>query len=100
VNTYELYNRDIEALKLHTPQYIDQVYGLIVALHSLYQKEFNTGEQLLERMQRAKSTFQGRFKIGTAEDWQKILDGTADVVIRGQPDFLYVLESRITRQVR
>jgi len=55
-----------------------------------------TGPQLLKQMQAVNSTLKGQFKIGTSDNWSAFANGTADAVIQGQPDILYVHRIRPT----
>jgi len=77
------------ALQQYAVQYPDQVYGISVGSDTLFRGDF-TGQQLATRMQRVRSTLNGQFKIGIADSWTKFVDGTADPVIKAQPDFLLV----------
>jgi hypothetical protein len=61
-----------------------------VGSETLYRGNF-TGETLLAKMQAVKTALGGKFRIGTADSWNKYADGTADAVIKGNPDLLYVL---------
>jgi glucan 1,3-beta-glucosidase len=54
----------------------------------LYRGNF-TGDQLLAKMQEVKAQF-NQFRIGTADSWNKYADGTADPVIKSNPDLLLV----------
>ena len=41
-------------------------------------------------MQAVKTALGNKFRIGTADSWNKYADGTADAVIQGKPDLLCV----------
>jgi len=69
--------------------YADQVYAVTVGSETLYRGNF-TGPTLSSKMQAVKTALGGKFKVGTADSWNKYADGTADAVIKGNPDLLLV----------
>lgn len=83
------YNADTGAIVQYAPQYADQVWGVSVGSETLYRGNF-TGPALVSKMQEVKNKLGGKFKIGTADSWNKYADGTADAVIQSKPDFLLV----------
>ncbi|KAK3672578.1 glycoside hydrolase 3 protein [Recurvomyces mirabilis] len=82
----ESYNADKQALTTYATQYPDQVYAVTVGSETLYRGNF-TGEQLLEKINDIKSVLPN-IKVGTADSWNKIADGTADAVIKGGVDLI------------
>ncbi|CAD0097144.1 unnamed protein product [Aureobasidium vineae] len=78
---------DKQALQIYVPQYRDQVYGVTIGSETLYRKTF-TGPQLLEKINDVRSVLPQGVKVGTADSWNKFVDGTADAVIKGGVDFL------------
>ncbi|KAF7899511.1 hypothetical protein EAF00_003847 [Botryotinia globosa] len=86
-DTDESFAADKAAVVKYAPQYSDQVYAITVGSESLYRGNF-TGEQLLEKIQDVKKALNGDFKVGTADSWNKYMDGTADAVIKGGADIL------------
>lgn len=87
-DTDESYAADKGAVTTYAPQYADQVYAITVGSETLYRGNF-TGPQLLAKIQDVKSAVP-QFKVGTADSWNKYQDGTADAVITGGVDILYV----------
>lgn len=86
-DTDESFAADKAAVVKYAPQYSDQVYAITVGSESLYRGNF-TGEQLLEKIKDVKEALNGDFKVGTADSWNKYMDGTADAVIKGGADIL------------
>ncbi|ESZ94184.1 hypothetical protein SBOR_5462 [Sclerotinia borealis F-4128] len=86
-DTDESFAADKAAVVKYAPQYSDQVYAITVGSESLYRGNF-TGEQLLEKIMDVKTALNGDFKVGTADSWNKYMDGTADPVIKGGADIL------------
>lgn len=86
-DTDESYAADKAAVVEYAPQYSDQVYAITVGSEALYRGNF-TGEQLLEKITDVKSALNGDFKVGTADSWNKYMDGTADAIIKGGADIL------------
>jgi len=70
----------------YAPQYSDQVYAITVGSETLYRGNF-TGPELLAKIQDVKSAVP-KFKVGTADSWNKYQDGTADPLITGGVDIL------------
>lgn len=87
-DTDESFAADKKALTTYAPQYKDQVYAVTVGSESLYRGNF-TGEQLLEKIMDVKKALGNDFKVGTADSWNKIADGTADAVIKGGIDIIF-----------
>lgn len=71
----------------YAPQYPAQVYAITVGSETMYRGNF-TGATLLEKIQDTKSALGGKFKVGTADSWNKYQDGTADPLIKGGADIL------------
>jgi glucan 1,3-beta-glucosidase len=88
-DTDATYNADLSAIQQSAPNYADQVYAVTVGSETLYRGNF-TGPQLWSKMQAVKQALGGKFRVGTADSWNKYADGTADAVIQGGPDLLYV----------
>jgi len=88
-DTDATYNADLSAIQQYAPSYADQVYAVTVGSETLYRGNF-TGATLLSKMQAVKTALGGKFRIGTADSWNKYADGTADAVIKGNPDLLLV----------
>jgi glucan 1,3-beta-glucosidase len=88
-DTDQTYNADLAAIQQSAPNYPDQVYAVTVGSETLYRGNF-TGPTLLAKMQAVKTALGNKFRIGTADSWNKYADGTADAVIQGKPDLLCV----------
>lgn len=86
-DTDSSYAADKAAVVEYAPQYKDQVYAITVGSETLYRGNF-TGETLLEKIQDTKSAVGSDFKVGTADSWNKFMDGTADALITGGADIL------------
>ncbi|KAI6250709.1 Glucan 1,3-beta-glucosidase [Erysiphe necator] len=86
-DTDESFQKDKSAVLTYAPQYADQVYAVTVGSESLYRGNF-TGEQLLSKILDVKEALGGKFKVGTADSWNKFHDGTADPVIKGGADII------------
>ena len=87
-DTEDSFAKDTQALKTHATKFADQVHAVTVGSEALYRGNF-TGEQLLEKIQEVKKILPNT-KIGTADSWNKFDDGTADAVIKGGVDILFV----------
>jgi glucan 1,3-beta-glucosidase len=82
------YNQDKNAITKYAPQFSSQVYAVTVGSETLYRGNF-TGDQLLSKINDMKTALKGtNIKVGTADSWNKYADGTADAVIKGNPDIL------------
>lgn len=86
-DTSDSFAKDKAAVVKYAPQYSDQVYAITVGSESLYRGNF-TGDELLEKIKDVKTALNGKFKVGTADSWNKYADGTADPVIKGGVDIL------------
>ncbi|KAE8446512.1 hypothetical protein EG329_011975 [Mollisiaceae sp. DMI_Dod_QoI] len=86
-DTDESYAADKAAVVKYAPQYADQVYAITVGSETMYRGNF-TGDQLLAKIKDVKSALGGKFKVGTADSWNKYQDGTADPLIKGGADIL------------
>ncbi|KAF2428657.1 putative glucan 1,3-beta-glucosidase [Tothia fuscella] len=84
------YNDDKAAITTYAPKFADQVYAVTVGSETLYRGNF-TGATLLAKVNDMKNALKGtKIKVGTADSWNKYADGTADDLIRGNPDILLV----------
>jgi len=82
------YDEDVAAVVANAPKYADQVYAITVGSETLYRGNL-TGPQLLSKIQDVKKQTGGKFKVGTADSWNKYQDGTADPLItKGGADIL------------
>jgi len=81
------YDADTKAVVTYAPKYADQVYAITVGSETLYRGNL-TGPQLLTKIQDVKKQTGGKFKVGTADSWNKYQDGTADPLISGGADIL------------
>lgn len=86
-DTDESYKADKAAVVTYAPQYADQVYAITVGSETMYRGNF-TGDELLAKIQDTKSAVGSKFKVGTADSWNKYQDGTADPLIKGGVDIL------------
>jgi glucan 1,3-beta-glucosidase len=86
-DTDESFEADKAAIVKYAPQYVDQVYAITVGSETMYRGNF-TGETLLEKINDVKTATGGKFKMGTADSWNKYQDGTADPLIKGGVDIL------------
>lgn len=96
----ESFEKDTNALKANVPGNEDVVHAITVGSETLYRGNF-TGEELLDRINRVKKMFP-KVRVGTADSWNKFADGTADPVIKGGVDYMWVTLSsvRVTWAVR
>ena len=88
-DTDDSYTKDKAAVVTYAPQFPAQVYAVTVGSESLYRGNF-TGDQLLAKIKDVKSALP-TVKVGTADSWNKYQDGTADPIIKGGVDILYVV---------
>ena len=79
---------DTAAIRTYYPGNEAQIYAITVGSETLYRGNF-TGPQLLTVVNGVKTQFPA-VKIGIADSWNKYADGTADPVILGGVDFLFV----------
>lgn len=86
-DTDESYQKDKGAVLTYAPQYPEQVYAITVGSETFYRGNF-TGDQLLVKILDVKNALGGKFKVGTADTWNKFQDGTADPLIKGGADIL------------
>lgn len=78
----------MEALKKVVPGNEDMIAAITVGSETLYRGNF-TGPELLKKIKDVKQMFP-KVKVGTADSWNKYADGTADALITGGVDYLYV----------
>lgn len=80
-DTAESFAKDKSVIASVAPLYVQELYGVSVGSEALYRKVFD-GEQLLQKIIEIKDVLpEGVHRIGTADTWNKIVDGTADAVI-------------------
>lgn len=80
-DTVESFAKDKLVIASVAPFYAEEVYGISVGSETLYREVFD-GEQLLQKIIEIKNVLpEGVNRIGTADTWNKIVDGTADAVI-------------------
>ncbi|CZR63549.1 probable BGL2 Endo-beta-1,3-glucanase of the cell wall [Phialocephala subalpina] len=86
-DTDDSYTKDLAAITTYAPKYADQVYAITVGSETMYRGNF-TGAELLTKINDVKTATGGKFKVGTADSWNKFQDGTADPLIKGGADIL------------
>lgn len=80
-DTAESYAKDKSAIAAIAPEYVDELYGVSVGSETLYREVFD-GEELLQKIIEIKNVLPDRVqRIGTADTWNKIVDGTADAIV-------------------
>ncbi|KAF2857985.1 glycoside hydrolase family 17 protein [Piedraia hortae CBS 480.64] len=79
-DTDSIFSADKTALSEAIKRYEGQVYGITVGSEALYRGD-PTGEILAQQMREVKDLFPN-IKIGTADNWNKFTDGTADAVLQ------------------
>ena len=80
-DTAESFAKDKLVIASVASLYAEELYGISVGSETLYRKVFD-GEQLLQKIVEIKNILpEGLNRIGTADTWNKITDGTADAVI-------------------
>ncbi|KAF2706624.1 glycoside hydrolase family 17 protein [Pleomassaria siparia CBS 279.74] len=84
----ESYNNDLAAIVSVASTYADTIYAVTVGSETLYRKNF-TGAQLTEKIVAVKSKLPTGIKVGYADSWNKIADGTADPTI-GTADIILI----------
>lgn len=84
---------DTAAIEQFLPGNEAQVYAITVGSETLYRGNF-TGPELLEIINGVKARFPNQ-KVGTADSWNKYADGTADALILGNVELLYVIPTII-----
>ena len=91
-DTDDALNADVGALQsAFQTAGTDAVYAITVGSEALYRGNLN-GDQLLAQIQKVQKVFPN-LKIGTADSWNKYVDGTADPLIKGGVKLLYVFAS-------
>ncbi|KAJ9255195.1 CAZyme family GH17 [Paecilomyces variotii] len=80
------FKQDTDALQATVPGNEDVVEAITVGSETLYRGTF-TGQQLLDRINKVKAMFP-TVKIGTADSWNKFVDGTADPLITGGVEYI------------
>ncbi|KAF2461119.1 putative glucan 1,3-beta-glucosidase [Lineolata rhizophorae] len=85
----ESFEADTSAITAVADEYQDNIYAVTVGSETLYRGNF-TGEELLDKINTVKDQLPSSIKVGTADSWNKFDDGTADAVIRGGVDILFV----------
>jgi len=84
----ESFNKDLKAITDVAQQYADTIYAVTVGSETLYRGNF-TGEELKDKISTVKSKLPKGIKVGTADSWNKIADGTGDAII-GTADIIMV----------
>lgn len=84
----ESFDNDLNAIKQVASTYKDQIYAVTVGSETLYRGNF-TGAELRDKINTVKSQLPKGIKVGTADSWNKIADGTADPII-GTADIIMV----------
>jgi glucan 1,3-beta-glucosidase len=80
-DTAESFAMDKSVIAKIAPEYVNELYGVSVGSETLYRKVFD-GEQLLQKILEIKNVLPDEVhRIGTADTWNKIVDGTADAVV-------------------
>ena len=82
----------------YASQYSDSIYAFTVGSEGLYRREQKAGTgytatEVLDKIGQLKSALTDAKmtqKVGTADSWNKYQDGTADPLIRGGVDLMYV----------
>ena len=90
-DTNEAFDADAAQFFEYAAQYESTIYAVTVGSESLYrnQEASSTGltaQALLNKIQKFNDQLQsnglaGKFKVGTADSWNKYQDGTADPII-------------------
>jgi glucan 1,3-beta-glucosidase len=89
-DTAESFAKDKTAIASVAPNYVQELYGVSVGSETLYRGVFD-GDQLLQKIIEVKNVLpEGVRRIGTADTWNKIVDGTADAIV-GHRDVNLVL---------
>ncbi|KAF2870000.1 glucan 1,3-beta-glucosidase-like protein [Massariosphaeria phaeospora] len=84
----ESFDNDLNAIKGVASQYKDNIYAVTVGSETLYRGNF-TGEELKDKISTVKKALPQGIKVGTADSWNKIADGTGDAII-GTADIILV----------
>lgn len=84
----ESFKADTDALKKAVPGNEDVIRAITVGSETLYRGNF-TGPELLKKINQVQKMFP-KVDVGTADSWNKYADGTADALISGGVNFLYV----------
>jgi glucan 1,3-beta-glucosidase len=80
-DSVESFRKDKQAIASVAPRYVEEVYGVSVGSETLYRGVFD-GDQLLQKIIEIKNVLpEGVHRIGTADTWDKVADGTADAVV-------------------
>ncbi|KAL5120317.1 glycoside hydrolase 3 protein [Pleosporales sp. CAS-2024a] len=74
------FDKDLKAITDVASQYSDTIYAVTVGSETLYRGNF-TGPELKDKITTVKSALPTGIKVGTADSWSKIADGTADALI-------------------
>jgi exo-beta-1,3-glucanase (GH17 family) len=76
----ESFAKDKATIASVAPDYVEELYGVSVGSETLYRGVFD-GDQLLQKIIEIKNVLpEGVRRIGTADTWNKIVDGTADAI--------------------
>ncbi|KAM0714136.1 hypothetical protein Q7P37_007607 [Cladosporium fusiforme] len=89
-DTTDSFGKDKRAIASIVAEYRDEVYGVTVGSETLHRGVFGV-DALLEKVLEIKNVLPHDFRrIGTAETWNKIVDGTADALV-GHADVTLIL---------
>ena len=92
-DTDDSYNKDKSALQSAiSSKNAGSVYAITCGSEALYRGDM-TAEALLTKINDMKKAFPN-IKVGTADSWNKYADGTADPLIKGGVELLFVQVKR------
>ena len=82
----------------YAKEYSDSIYAFTVGSEGLYRQEQKPGtgytaDDILDKINQMKKAVEDAGmtqKVGTADSWNKYQDGTADPLISGGVNFMYV----------
>ncbi|KAI9890110.1 MAG: glycoside hydrolase 3 protein [Vezdaea aestivalis] len=79
-DTDEAFNLDKGVIQQYASQYSDQLYAITVGSEALYRGSL-TGETIASKLLEIKKVAPNA-KLGTADSWNKYVDGSADAVVK------------------
>lgn len=74
------FEKDLSAIVAVASSYADTIHAVTVGSETLYRGNF-TGAELADKIRTVKSKLPKKMKVGTAETWNRLQDGTANDVI-------------------
>ncbi|USP74331.1 glucan 1,3-beta-glucosidase-like protein [Curvularia clavata] len=74
------FSKDLSAITAVASTYASTIYAVTVGSETLYRGNF-TGAELADKIRTVKSKLPSEIKVGTADSWNKVADGTANEVI-------------------